>query len=236
MESVEVIYEDNHLLVVNKPGGMLVQGDYTGDTSLLDWGKKYIKEKYEKPGNVFLGLPHRIDRVTSGVVILCRTSKSLSRVSQGFKEKKYDKQYLAIVPPALLLEFKGQWKDKLFKNTKLNKSRVIRTSKDPYWNKAKEAILDYEILGSSQEATLVKIILETGRHHQIRVQFSARKAPIYGDLKYGSKKGYGQYIALHAWRISGIHPVTKLPFIFEAPIPVLEPWNEFANIINENNE
>lgn len=198
-----IIYEDNHLLVVNKPAGMLVQGDITGDESLLEIAKKYIKEKYNKPGNIFLGLVHRLDRPTSGVIVFARTSKAASRLSKQFREKTIEKYYVALVQGKIPKS--GILKDKI--------SRNGATSKIGYTGK--QAELKYKLLKYKNNISKVEIKLITGRHHQIRVQFAERGNPILGDFRYGSKIKFGnKALALHAFSISLIHPTKKEKMIF----------------------
>lgn len=198
-----IIYEDNHLLVVNKPAGILVQGDITGDESLLEIAKKYIKEKYNKPGNIFLGLVHRLDRPTSGVIVFARTSKAASRLSKQFREKTIEKYYVALVQGKIPKS--GILKDKI--------SRNGATSKIGYTGK--QAELKYKLLKYKNNISKVEIKLITGRHHQIRVQFAERGNPILGDFRYGSKIKFGnKALALHAFSISLIHPTKKEKMIF----------------------
>lgn len=197
---MDIIYEDNHLLVVNKPAGQLVQGDQTGRSTLLDEAKEYLRQKFNKPGNVYLGLVHRLDRTTSGVVVLARTSKAASRLSEEIRRHKPEKTYWALVegkvPP------KSQWTDLLQRDE--YSSQVVRGSE------GKDARLSFERLGYQQEISLVEIILETGRHHQIRVQFSHRGFPVLGDKRYGSKKYFtDDSIALHARKLRINHPTEK---------------------------
>jgi len=213
---LEILYEDNHLLAVNKPGGLLVQGDRTGDPTLLEWAKRYLKEKYHKPGNVYLGLVHRLDRVTSGVVVLARTSKAAARLSEAFREKRVQKVYLAVVHgvpqrPAAELQHYLVWDEKR------RWARALKAS----CSGAKEARLYYQVLKSVKEQTLLKIEPLTGRKHQIRAQLAALRHPIVGDLKYGSReKVYeGRAILLHAHKIILPHPTQRKELTFEAPLP-----------------
>jgi 23S rRNA pseudouridine1911/1915/1917 synthase len=213
--NLEVLYEDNHIIAINKPVNMLVQPDTTSDASLEEEVKRYIKEKYNKPGDVFLGVPHRLDRPVSGVVVLARTSKALTRLNEMFKTKQIRKLYWAIVKnqpqpeSALLQHF-------IVRNTKTNKSSAyIKSMPD-----SKEAQLDYRTIARSNNYSLLEVNLHTGRHHQIRCQLSAIGSPIKGDLKYGfPRSNNGGGISLHARIVEFIHPVTKLPMRIEAPVP-----------------
>ncbi len=224
---VEIIYEDNHLIIVNKSCSELVQGDKTGDISLLDKLKLYIKEKYNKPGNVFLGLVHRLDRPTSGLVIFARTSKALTRMNKLFKNKEVVKKYWAIIdqlPP----KNSDTLTHYLRKNSKQNKSYVASSSaKD-----AKMAVLNYELLRSSSNYHLLEIALLTGRHHQIRAQLAAIGCKIKGDMKYGfprSNKDGG--INLHARYLEFEHPVNKKILKLTARTPNDNLWNFFEDTV-----
>ena len=219
-----ILYEDNHLIVVNKLPSEIVQGDKTGDRCLLDDVKEYIKEKYDKPGNVFAGLVHRIDRPVSGAVVFAKTSKALSRMTVKVKDRDFHKVYLAIVknrPPkeADILE------DYLVKNEKQNKSYVVPEGT----KEAKLARLSYRLVGKSDRYYLLEVELFTGRHHQIRCQLAHIGCPIKGDLKYGyPRSNPDASICLHAYRISFEHPVQKTPINIVAPLPVSEPWPSFG--------
>lgn len=214
-DNLKILYEDNHLIIVNKRCGDLVQGDRTGDLSLSDHIKAYIKEKYDKPGNVYLGVVHRLDRPTSGALIFAKTSKALSRLNRLFANDEVEKTYWALVknrPPKdqdVLTHY-------LKRNAKQNKSYAhIKKVPD-----SKKSILEYEIIQELDSFYLLEINLITGRHHQIRSQLSAIGCPIKGDLKYGfdrSNKDGG--ISLHARSISFIHPVQKENLSFIAPVP-----------------
>jgi 23S rRNA pseudouridine1911/1915/1917 synthase len=224
---LEVLYEDNHLIAVNKPNGMLVQGDETGDETILGAVEDYIRRKYNKPGKVFTGLVHRIDRPVSGVVLVARTSKALSRMNELLRNREIKREYWAIVKqkPENL---KGTLEDYLRKDEKQNKSFVAEKPK----NNAKLAKLDYEVIGRSTSFYLLKVNLVTGRHHQIRSQLANIDCPIRGDLKYGfprSNKGGG--INLHAKSLEFIHPVKKEPIIIKAPLPLDDNlWVEFKHL------
>ncbi|MDR3128963.1 MAG: RNA pseudouridine synthase [Tannerellaceae bacterium] len=212
---MQVIYEDNHLLAVNKCCGEIVQGDRTGDEPLVETLKGYLKEKYAKPGNVFLGVPHRVDRPVSGVVLFARTSKALSRLNELFRRGEVQKNYLALVSPSPTLP-KGERRDWLLRNGRQNKSYVCNFGTPD----AKEAILRYRTVGHTQRYTLLEIELLTGRHHQIRAQLTAMGCPIKGDLKYGAARSNPDGgICLHAHRIALIHPVSGISLTFEAPFP-----------------
>lgn len=211
----QIVYEDNHLLVINKKVGQLVQGDKTGDDSLLELIKNFIKKRDDKPGNVFLGLVHRIDRPTSGLVIYAKTSKALSRLTQMVKNREIKKTYWAVVTKEMipqsqrLIHF-------LKKNEKNNKSIVFPKATEG----AKEAILTYHIIKNLDNYFLLEIDLETGRHHQIRAQLSKIGAPIKGDLKYGAARSNPDGgINLHARKLEFIHPVTKENIEITAPVP-----------------
>lgn len=211
----QILYEDNHLLVINKKVGQLVQGDKTGDESLLDSIKNFIKNRDNKPGNVFLGLVHRIDRPTSGLVIYAKTSKALSRLTQMVKNREIKKTYWAVVvkdmiPQSLRLVHY------LKKNEKNNKAIVFPKPTEG----AKEAILTYHIIKTLDNYLLLEIDLETGRHHQIRAQLSKNGTPIKGDLKYGSPRSNPDGgINLHARKLEFIHPVSKENIEITAPVP-----------------
>jgi len=211
MENLKVIYEDNHIIVVEKPVNIPSQGDKTGDEDMLSIIKSYIKEKYNKPGDVYLGLVHRLDRPTGGVMVFARTSKAASRLSEQVRNKEFHKQYLCIVD-GKMEENTGTFKDYLYKNEKTNTSRIAK----PNEKNAKEAILDYEVIKYNEEINLsvVKVNLHTGRHHQIRVQFASRNHSLYGDQKYGTR-GRGKQLALWAFSLSFKHPVTKEELTFE---------------------
>ena len=202
---MKVLFEDNQIIVVEKPFNIPSQGDKTGDVDMLSMVKDYIKEKYNKPGNVYIGLVHRLDRPTGGVMVFARTSKSAGRLSDEIRERKIQKSYLAICN-GKFDETKGTMKDFLWKDEKNNTSYVVKETK----KNAKEAVLDYEVLkyDEKEDVSLVKIDLHTGRHHQIRVQFSSRMHALYGDTKYHGKGGNAQ-LSLWAYKLSLIHPTTK---------------------------
>lgn len=219
-----ILYEDNHIIAVNKTCNEIVQGDKTGDTPLSDLVKAYIKDKYNKPGEVFLGVTHRIDRPTSGVVLFARTSKALTRLNEMFKSHDLiRKTYWAIVQgsPA---QPEGRLEHYLIKNEKQNKSYIVPSSQ-----KAKLASLTYRTLAKGDHYTLLEIDLETGRHHQIRCQLAAIGCPIKGDLKYGAKRSNPDGgICLHARQVQFVHPVSKSDITITAPVPDDKLWNDLT--------
>ncbi len=220
---LEILYEDNHLIAVNKRVSDIVQGDKTGDKPLTEYVKEYIKDKYNKPGEVYLGLPHRLDRPTSGIVIFARTSKALVRLNKMFQEKDLKKIYWAIVSKAPVA-LEGSLEHYLSKNEKQNKSYVFEEEKP----QSKRAILLYQTIAQSDHYTLLEIILKTGRHHQIRAQLSKIGSPIKGDLKYGSKRSNpDKGISLHARQLQLIHPVKKEMLNIIAPVPKESLWQFF---------
>jgi len=222
--SLKVLYEDNHLIIVNKRAGDLVQGDRTGDTTLADDVKAYIKVKYEKPGDVYLGIIHRLARPVSGAVMYARTSKALERMNRQFKERAVRKTYWAAVKE-FPNDMKGTLKHFLVRNQNLNKSFVSKASADG----AKQAILHYNYKCSSDTYHLLEVNLETGRHHQIRAQLAAMGSPIKGDVKYGFDRGNRNgSIHLHARKLSFEHPVKKEPIEVIAPPPDDPVWNELS--------
>jgi len=221
---MQVLFEDNHLIIVNKAVGEIVQGDKTGDTPLVDTLKAFLKEKYNKPGNVFCGVTHRLDRPVSGVVVFAKTSKALERFNDMLRDHSVKKTYWAIVKSCPSQQ-EGTLTHYLVRNEKLNKSFAYDAPKGD----AKKAILRYKVIGHSENYTLLEIDLQTGRHHQIRCQLAAMGCPIKGDLKYGfprSNKDAG--ISLHAHSIEFIHPVTKLPIKVTAPCPSTDIWELFT--------
>lgn len=218
--NLQVLYEDNHIIIVNKRAGDIVQGDKTGDKPLSDVVKAYIKDKYKKPGNVYLGTVHRLDRPTSGVVIFAKTSKVLPRLNKLFLSKAIKKTYWALVkqePP----QTEGRLVHWLKKNPKLNKSKTYTKEVEG----SKKAILHYKIIKKLDTFYLLEINLETGRHHQIRTQLAAIGCPIKGDLKYGfSRSNKDASISLHARQIEFIHPVKNAPLTIKAPLPNDQVW------------
>lgn len=214
-EASQIVYEDNHLLVINKKVGQLVQGDKTGDDSLLELIKNFIKKRDDKPGNVFLGLVHRIDRPTSGLVIYAKTSKALSRLTKMVKNREIKKTYWAIVPKEMIPQSQ-RLVHYLKKNEKTNKAVVFPRETEG----AKEAILTYNVIKTLENYQLLEVDLETGRHHQIRAQLSKIGIPIKGDLKYGSARSNPDGgISLHARKLEFVHPVTKETMEIIAPVP-----------------
>ncbi len=218
-----VLYEDNHIIVVNKAPGEIVQGDKTGDKPLSEMVKEYLKEKYNKPGNVFCGVTHRLDRPTSGAVVFAKTGKALSRLNDMFRNGAVDKTYWAIVKDRPQKE-EDQLTHYLVKNEKTNKSNAY-TSEKPH---TKKAVLHYRLIAASQNYYLLEIDLETGRHHQIRAQLAKVGCPIKGDLKYGAPRSNPDgSISLHARTISFIHPVSKEKITVTAPVPDDNLWKTF---------
>lgn len=208
MQDLKILYEDNHIIVVVKPAGIPVQQDKTSDLDMLTIIKAYLKEKYNKPGNVYLGLVHRLDRMVGGVMVFAKTSKAASRISEYIRQKNVKKRYLAIVNGKM--DVTGdvvELKDYLVKNERLNMSRVV----DKSVKGSKESILEYKVIKNfkynNKEYSLVEIDLHTGRHHQIRVQFANISHPLYGDIKYGNKiNKVGQNLALFSYYLSFFHP------------------------------
>lgn len=221
-----VVYEDNHLIIVNKTASEIVQGDKTGDTPLSETVKQYIKEKYAKPGNVFLGVVHRLDRPVSGLVVFAKTSKALARLNEMFRNSEVKKTYWAIVkqrPP----QDEGELVNYLVRNEKQNKSYAY----DKEVKNSKKAVLHYRLIGHSQNYFLLKVDLKTGRHHQIRCQLAKMGCPIKGDLKYGfARSNPDGSICLHAHRVKFVHPVSKELIDVTAPLPPGNLWNGFEMI------
>ena len=219
---MQILYEDNHIIAVSKTCHEIVQGDKTGDTPLSDTVKAYIKEKYQKPGEVFLGVTHRLDRPTTGVVLFARTSKALTRLNAMFQShEQIRKTYWAIVEKnerllGSVANEATRLENYLWRNEKQNKSFVVK----PGTKDAKHAALSYKAIAQSERYMLLEINLETGRHHQIRCQLAAIGLPIKGDLKYGAKRSNPDGgISLHARKIEFIHPVSKQPISITAPVP-----------------
>lgn len=221
-----VLYEDNHLIAVKKLSGEIIQSDQTGDTTLAEKVKAYIKKKYKKPGEVFLGIIHRLDRPVGGVIIFARTSKALTRMNELFREKKIKKEYWAIVEekPPLEEEQLINW---LKKNQDKNRSRAYEKEVKG----SKKAILSYQLVGRSKNYFYLKINPLTGRHHQIRVQLSFIGCRIKGDVKYGAKRtNKDGGIHLFAKSLSFVHPIKKEPLTISANPPIDPLWNEFLNL------
>lgn len=220
---MEVLYEDNHIIIINKSPKEIVQGDKTGDKPLSDMVKDYLKKKYNKPGNVFCGVVHRLDRPTSGIVVFAKTSKALTRLNEMFRKGEIDKTYWAIVkdvPP----QNEGVLVHYVIKNEKNNKSTAYDTEK-PHTQKA---VLHYKLIGRSQKYYLLEVKIETGRHHQIRCQLAKIGLPIRGDLKYGAQRSNPDgSISLHARNISFVHPVSKQIINITAPVPDDPLWKAF---------
>ena len=220
-----VLYEDNHIIAVNKTCNEIVQGDKTGDTPLSETVKAYIKAKYNKPGEVFLGVTHRLDRPTSGVVLFARTSKALSRLNEMFKShEQIRKTYWAIVQGAPT-QPEARLENWLIRNEKQNKSYIAQ----PGAKDAKQAVLSYKTLVKGEHYSLLEINLETGRHHQIRCQLAAIGCPVKGDLKYGAKRSNPDGgICLHARQIAFVHPVSKQDICIVAPVPEDDIWHKLG--------
>lgn len=216
-QMIKILYEDNHLLVVLKPINMPVCSDDSKDLDLLSYLKDYLKKKYNKPGNVYLGLVHRLDRPVSGLMVFAKTSKAASRLSDQIRNNVFIKKYQAVICGKL--KGNGIFKDKLLKNVKKN---IVTVD-----NRGKESVLEYNVIDSVNDLTLVNINLKTGRSHQIRVQFSSRNYPLFGDQKYNKKAVVGEQIALFSNYLSFFHPVTKEKMVFEENIPNRKPWIYF---------
>lgn len=224
-----VLYEDNHVIVVNKTCSEIVQGDKTGDKPLSEIVKEWLKEKYNKPGNVFCGVAHRLDRPTSGLVVFAKTSKALTRLNEMFKTHEVKKTYWAVVkncpkePEAEIMHY-------LVRNEKQNKSTAFDTEKKD----SKKAIMHYKVIARSDTYYLLEIDLKTGRHHQIRCQLAKIGCPIKGDLKYGAERSNPDGgISLHARRVSFIHPVSKEMIDVIAPVPGDRLWQAMEKLAGE---
>ena len=223
---MQVLYEDNHIIAVSKTCHEIVQGDKTGDTPLSEQVKAYIKDKYNKPGEVFLGVTHRLDRPTTGVVLFARTSKALTRLNAMFQShEQIQKTYWAIVPANSQLPVANRLENYIWRNEKQNKSFVVK----PGTKDAKRAVLSYKVIAQSERYMLLEIQLETGRHHQIRCQLAAIGCPIKGDLKYGAKRSNPDGgISLHARKVEFVHPVSKQPICITAPVPDDPLWHTLS--------
>ena len=218
-----VVYEDNHIIVVNKTSSEIVQGDKTGDTPLSEMVKQYLKEKYNKPGNVFIGVTHRLDRPVSGLVVFAKTSKALPRLNEMFRNGEVKKTYWAIVKECPK-ETEGELVHYLVRNEKQNKSYAY----DKEVKNSKKAVLHYKLIGHSQNYYLLEVDLKTGRHHQIRCQLAKMGCPIKGDLKYGFPRSNPDgSICLHARTVQLVHPVSKEMIQLTAPVPEGNLWNGF---------
>ena len=218
---LEILYEDNHLIVVVKPYNILSQSDDTKDIDMLTIIKKYLKEKYNKPGNVYLGLVHRLDRPTSGIMVFAKTSKAAARLSKQMQDNKFTKKYLAIINKTLQ-ENSGTFEDYLLKDK--NNNSIISDEKD-----GKYAKLNYKVIDSKDNLSLVEIELLTGRHHQIRVQFASRGYALYGDQRYGIEDK--NQLALYAYCLEFLHPITKEILVFKK-YPSGDIWNKFKKEID----
>lgn len=228
-KDLTVIYEDNHLIAVNKPNGLLVHADKYGDETLEEQVKAYIKIRYKKPGDVYLGTLHRIDRPTSGVVIFAKTSKAAARMSTLFSTGKIDKEYLAVVDK-IPRPFTGRLVHYLIKNTEKN----IVKAYDHEKKGSKKAVLEYDLVGEINNKVLLAVKIMTGRPHQIRVQLKKIGVPINGDVKYGSDLVFSnQSIALHCRKMSFIHPVKKEPISIKAPLNYNLVWKDFKGLIKQ---
>lgn len=229
---MRVLYEDNHIIIVSKQSGEIVQGDKTGDTTLAETVAQYLKEKYAKPGNVFVGVTHRLDRPVSGVVVLAKTSKALARMNDMFSKGSVDKRYLAIVrnrpvrPECELVNW-------LVRNEKQNRSYAY----DKEVPNSKKAVLKYRLVASSVNYHLLEVKLETGRHHQIRCQLAKMGCPIEGDLKYGAERSNPDgSISLHAYHITFEHPVSHVVIDVKAPLPLDSLWQSFSSELSQIQE
>lgn len=226
IEKKRILYEDNHLIIVNKLSGEIVQGDQTGDRPLVEDVKEYIKKNYNKPGDVFLGIPHRLDRPTSGAVIFARTSKALVRINNMLRDKEIDKRYWAIVD-SLPEQNSAELVHYLVRNR--DKNRVF--AHDTPKKESQKAHLTYHLIGATKNYYLLEIELHTGRHHQIRAQLAKIGCHIKGDLKYGAKRSNDfPGIHLHARKLTFIHPVKNTPIEITAPLPPDNLWQEFKNV------
>lgn len=221
---MRVVYEDNHIIIVYKESGEIVQGDKTGDTPLSDIVKDYIKEKYQKPGNVFLGVVHRLDRPVSGLVVFARTSKALSRLNEMFRTGEVHKTYWAITKNMPAIE-EGRLEHWLVRNEKQNKSYAYTKEKPG----AKKAVLEYKMIGRTDNYSLLEVRLLTGRHHQIRCQLAAMGCPIKGDLKYGAQRSNPDgSISLLSHRVEFVHPVSKERIDVISPVPADNLWQDIT--------
>jgi 23S rRNA pseudouridine1911/1915/1917 synthase len=223
LKQSDILYEDNHLIAVNKEPGILVQGDITGDEPLVDLVKDFLKVKYDKPGNVFAGLVHRIDRPVSGIVLFAKTSKALERMNRLFHQREVEKLYLAIVGDTI--ESEGELDHWISKDERINKASIHLVEKQG----SKSAKLSYKLLAQNKGESLLEIKPLTGRAHQIRAQMAFIGAPIKGDLKYGyPKPNSDKSICLHAFKLEFEHPVQKNKIIIEAPVPAIAEWKGFV--------
>ncbi len=219
-ESLRILYEDNHLLAVDKPAGLLAQGDRTGDATVADWAAAYLKERYAKPGNVYIGLVHRLDRPVSGVLLLARTSKAARRLSEQFRAGQVHKTYLAVVEGEVASA--GAEERAWLGRAADGGGRTPAAT--AFFPGAREAVLTWRVRERARGATLLEVEPVTGRRHQIRTQLALLGHPVAGDLKYGARGGAGRSIALHAWRLVVNHPIGGAPLRLEAPPPPDWPW------------
>ena len=226
MQKLNVIYEDNHIIVVEKMVNIPSQADKTGDMDMLTIIKQYLKEKYNKPGDVYLGLVHRLDRPVGGVMVFAKTSKAASRLSEQVRVKEFEKKYL-VISNGKMEKQKDILEDYLLKNEKTNMSKTVKERT----KNSKLAVLDYEVLKYDEDTnlSLLKVNLHTGRHHQIRVQLSSRDHSIYGDQKYGGR-GHGKQIALWAYELSILHPITKERMYFKALPEIIGSWKILEDV------
>lgn len=226
---LNVIYEDNHIIVVEKPFNIPVQLDESGDLDLLNMVKEYVRIKYNKPGEAFIGLVHRLDRVAGGVMIFARTSKAASRLSEQIRNRTFKKEYLTVVEGKLKKD-SGSLLDYLYKDNNTNTVKVV----DKKHKDAKEAKLRYDLIETKENLNLVQVDLQTGRPHQIRIQFASRNNPIFGDGKYLSTYKNKKGIALWSKSITIIHPTKKEEMVFELNPPSIAPWDMFQIVKREN--
>jgi len=226
---MQVLYEDNHIIIVSKRSGEIVQGDKTGDVPLSETVAAYLKEKYSKPGNVFVGVPHRLDRPVSGLVVLAKTSKALSRLGEMFRLGSVDKRYLAIVKNCPK-EPEGRLENWLVRNERQNRSYAY----DKEVPGSKQAVLNYRLVAGSVNYHLLEVELLTGRHHQIRCQLAKMGCPIKGDLKYGAERSNPDgSISLHAYHVRFEHPVSHEMIDVKAPLPQDSLWQSFRDCLQE---
>ena len=218
VKNLNVLYEDNHIIVVEKPINVPTCEDSSKDIDLLSIVKAYIKEKYQKPGNVYVGLIHRLDRPVSGIMVFAKTSKAATRLNEQVRNDEFLKKYYAVIM-GILEEKEGKFEDYLLKDTKTN---IVKVDE-----RGKYSLLEYEVLSEKENMSLVEIILHTGRSHQIRVQFSSRNFPLYGDQKYNKKANCHEQIALYSHFLSFKHPVTKEQLKFDLNLPDRYPFNIF---------
>ncbi len=228
-KSLKVLHEDNHLLVFNKPSGILSHGDKTGDLSMEDLAEKYIRYTYDKPGNVFVGISHRLDRPVSGCFLVCKTSKSLARVNEAFMKRQVEKRYLAISRQQPT-ELEGTVESFLLKDKSKNKTKIVRSEREK--RKGKKAKLSYKLIACINGYNLLEVRPNTGRSHQIRVQLESIGAPIIGDSKYSRymKPLEDKSIGLHCYSMKLIHPTLKEPITFTANLPNSPIWNFFKDL------